>query len=152
MRRILLACLFAGLPLSLSGMLGMAAALTVLELPMKLYPLFAALPVLSGCFAAAFLAGRRRRAHGIGTGALTALLLTAMWYAAAFCLTGHPGLPVLLLSSIPCGICGGICGVNTKLPLPHRHMHRLQAASARAAMLPLLLHRPKQQQDDSSGV
>lgn len=153
MRWIMRAGLFAGVPVSVLCMLGTAAALTVLELPLHLYPVFAAVPVLCGCFAAGHSAGRGRRSHGIGTGTGAALTVTALWYAAAFVLTGRAGIPVILLAALPCGICGGICGVNTKLPLPHRRAHGLRAVRTRAGMLPLLLHRPeeKQQPDPESG-
>ena len=142
---MLRACLFVGVPVSVLGMLAEAAVLTIPDLPQQLYPAAAAFPVLCGCFAAGYAAGRRRRANGIGTGTVTALLLTALWYAAALCLTEHAGKPVLLFAAIPSGMCGGICGVNAALPLPHGRMHGLQRIRIRAAMFPLLLHRPEQQ-------
>lgn len=147
MRWIIRGSLCAGLPVSVLCMLGTAALLTVPDLPLRMYPVFAAVPVLCGCFSAGFSAGRRRRSHGIGTGLACALLVTALWYAASFAATRRTGAPVLLSAAVPCGICGGICGVNTALPLPHRRAHTLQSIRIRTEMLPLLLHRPKNEAD-----
>ena len=96
-----------------------------------------------GCFAAGYSAGKRRRRGGIVCGSMPALLLSAVWYAAACVLAGRLRMPWLLTVLLPAGICGGICGVNTKLPEPRRRPHRLIAARERAVLRPMLLHRPK---------
>lgn len=143
MRLWIRACLLAGMPVTLLGMLAAAGMLTVFDLPLRYYPSAAAIPLLTGCFAAGYSAGKRRRRGGIVCGSMPALLLSACWYAAACLLTGRLRSPLLLTVLLPAGISGGICGVNTKLPEPHRRPHRLIAARERAVLRPMLLHRPK---------
>lgn len=143
MRLWIRACLLAGMPVTLLGMLTAAGMLTVFDLPLRYYPSAAAIPLLTGCFAAGYSAGKRRRRGGIVCGSMPALLLSACWYAAACLLTGRLRSPLLLTVLLPAGISGGICGVNTKLPEPHRRPHRLIAARERAVLRPMLLHRPK---------
>ena len=143
MRLWIRACLLAGMPVTLLGMLTAAGMLTVFDLPLRYYPSAAAIPLLTGCFAAGYSAGKHRRRGGIVCGSMPALLLSACWYAAACLLTGGLRSPLLLTVLLPAGISGGICGVNTKLPEPHRRPHRLIAARERAVLRPMLLHRPK---------
>ena len=143
MRDWIQACLLTGLPVTLLGILSLTGMLTVFDLPLRYYPAAAALPLLTGCFAAGYSAGKRRRRGGIVCGSMPALLLSAVWYAAACVLAGRLRMPWLLTVLLPAGICGGICGVNTKLPEPRRRPHRLIAARERAMLRPMLLHRPK---------
>ena len=143
MRIILRACILAGVPISAAGMLGTAALLTAVELPLRLYPVFAAIPLLCGCFFSGFCAGKSRRHGGVFCGAAAACCLTAMWYLFICFRQERPQLPVLLLITVPAGMIGGICGVNTVQPVPHGRSHRLSAVRARAALFPLLLHRPQ---------
>ena len=123
MRDLIFAVLCSGLPASLLGMLGAAALLTVFDLPFPYHTAAATVPLLSGCFLAAYRAGRRQRRGGLHCGFLAAFLLTALWYAAACILSRRLYLPVILLLSLPCGMLGGVCGVNTRLPVPHRRLH-----------------------------
>lgn len=142
MQIILCACILAGVPVSAAGMLGTAALLTAVELPLRLYPVFAAIPLLCGCFFSGFCAGKRRRRGGMFIGAAAACCLTAMWYMFICFRQAHLQAPALLLIAVPAGMLGGICGVNTVLPVPHGRSHRMFAMRARAALLPMLLHRP----------
>ena len=142
MRIILRACILAGVPVSAAGMIGTAALLTVVELPLRLYPVFAALPLLCGCFLAGCCAGKRRRHGGMFCGAAAACCLTAMWYLFVCFRRESPQAPMLLFAAIPAGMFGGICGVNTHQPEPRGRSHRFFSVRERAALLPLLLHRP----------
>ena len=142
MRTVLRACILAGVPVSAAGMLGTAALLTAVELPLRLYPVFAAVPLLCGCFVSGCCAGKRSRHGGIRCGIVAACCLTAMWFLFLCFRQEHLQAPVLLLPAVPAGMLGGICGVNTRPPVPHGRSHRLFAVRERAALLPLLLHRP----------
>jgi putative membrane protein (TIGR04086 family) len=123
MRAVLFAVLCSGIPASLLGMLTAAALLTAFDLPPAFHLPAAAVPLLIGCFLSGFRSGRMLRSGGLHCGFLAALLLSALWYAAA-CLTAHRLYPpVLLLLSLPSGMCGGVCGVNTRLPAPRRRSH-----------------------------
>lgn len=147
MRVILRCCLLIGLPLSMAGMAAMAALLTASDLPPALYPLMAALPVLTGCLSAAAAAGRILRKGGIRCGAITAALLTGIWYTAVCIGTGELHSPLLLTAALPCGILGGVIGVNRTAPKIRRRQHTLIAARERAIFLPMLLHRPPRRGD-----
>ena len=103
-------CLLTGLPVSLLGILGLAALLSFAELPMQYYTAVAGLPLTAGCFAAGFVSGRSQRRGGGKTGAASALLLFAVWYAADCLYCGSLQSPRLLPVLLPFGICGGICG------------------------------------------
>lgn len=136
MRGVLRAVICWGVPVSLLGLLGTAAVLTALELPLRWYPAAGALPLLCGSFGAGYSAGRRLRRGGWRCGAEAALLLTALWYAADCVICGGLRSPMLLTAALPAGMCGGICGVNTKLPSPHRRMHRAMHVRERMVLLP----------------
>lgn len=143
MKTLFRACLLAGLPVSLLSLAGLAALLTFAELPLQYYAAAAALPLMAGCFAAGFSAGRRLRHGGIRNGSTAALLLSALWYAADCADCGEMRSPALLLVLLPCGICGGICGVNTPLPKPHRRLHGSRRMKEDLKLRRKLLHRPK---------
>ena len=49
----------------------------------------------------------------------------------------------MLLAVLPCGSIGGICGVNTALPEPHRRPHSLRRQREKLCLRKKLLHRPK---------
>ena len=134
MRDLIFAVLCSGIPASLLGMLGIAALLTAVDLPFPFHTAAAAAPLLSGCFLAAYRAGKRQRRGGLYCGFLAAFLLTALWYAAACLFCRRLYLPVLLLLSLPCGMCGGVCGVNTQLPVPHRRPHAAKRLSGQLAI------------------
>ena len=121
MRAVLFAVLFCGIPVSVLGFLAVAALLTAADMPGFVYSISAALPVLTGCLSAGYFAGKQARRGGLRCGLLAAFLLTALWYAAARILFGRCRL-LLLLLTLPCGMLGGVSGVNTKLPLPHRKL------------------------------
>lgn len=144
MRIVLRDALAVGLSVSGAGMLGTAWVLCYLDLPLRYYSAAAALPLLCGCFAAGFSAGRRLRQGGWRCGAFAALLLTAFWYAAACALRGALQSPMLLLTALPGGMCGGVFGVNTPLPEPHRRLHRAERLRQKLRFYPALLHRPRQ--------
>ena len=135
-------CLLIGIPVSVCCMLLTAAALTLPDIPFSLYALFAAFPIMLGCFLSAYFAGKSRRRHGIRTGSICALLLSVCWLTACSLMNGGFAYPLLFLS-VPCGILGGILGVNARLPLPHKRSHTIPAMQKRAAMLPARLHRPQ---------
>lgn len=140
MRHIIRACLLTGLPVSAAGFAGLTVLLTAADLPLRLYPAAASIPLLAGCFCAGFSAGKAARLHGIRCGSLAALLLAALWYAAVCITAGMLRSPMLLCVLLPAGAAGGILGVNTPLPLTKRHSHlpaRLQTGTAL-----LLRHRP----------
>ena len=109
MREIWFSVIFCGIPATVFGMLAAAALLTYIDLSGVYYTAAAAIPLLGGCL----LCGR-------------ALLLTSLWYAAACLLAGRLFVPMLSILTLPCGVIGGICGVNTRLPLPHKRMHTAQ--------------------------
>lgn len=148
MYQILRDCLFAGVPASVLGLLGTAALLTGLDLPLQWYPAAAALPLLCGCFAAGFSAGKRLRRCGWRCGAEAALLLTLLWYAADCLICGVLRSPMLLLVTLPAGMCGGVCGVNTRLSSPRKRMHWAVHLRERLILLPKLLHQPEKYQQE----
>lgn len=131
MRALFRSVLFAGLPVSVFGMLCFAAILTAADLPGSCYHAAAALPLLCGCLLSGFRAGKAIRRNGLRCGLCAAFLLTAIWYAAACILCRRLLLPVLLLLTMPCGMLGGVFGVNTKLPLPKRRLHGAERLSCR---------------------
>jgi putative membrane protein (TIGR04086 family) len=145
MRKILRGCLLSGLPVSLILTAALAALLTAFDLPLLWYPAAAALPLLAGCFCAGFTAGKAARFHGLRCGAAAAFLLCLLWYAAV-CITGG-GLrnPLLMLIALPCGMCGGICGVNTRQPVPRRHSHTALHLRENAVLRRKTMHKPKKQ-------
>lgn len=136
MRKVWRDIFLFGVPISLLGLLGTAALLTALELPLQWYPAASALPLLCGSFGAGCSAGRRLRHGGWRCGAEAAFLLTALWYAADCMLCGGLRSPMLLTAALPAGMFGGICGVNTKLPAPHRRMHRAMHLRERMVWIP----------------
>lgn len=140
MRELLIACLSAGLPVSLLGFAGVTLLLTSVDLPQRFYALAGTLPLLAGCFGAGMSAGRRRRRGGLKNGAFAALLLCMLWYAAACAVLRELRAPVLLLTAWPAGSLGGLLGVNTALPLPGRRSHRRERLRVSCAML--FRHRP----------
>lgn len=126
MREIWFSVIFCGIPATVFGMLAAAALLTYIELSGVYYTAAAAIPLLGGCLLCGRVAGKRLRRGGIRCGLLSALLLTSLWYAAACLLAGRLFVPMLSILTLPCGVIGGICGVNTRLPLPHKRMHTAQ--------------------------
>lgn len=142
MRVILRCCLLTGLPVSVFGLLGIALLLSVTEFSFSVYAAAAAIPILCGCFCAARSAGKHLRRGGMQTGLLCAAVLTGIWYAAVCLCTQQLRMPVLLYAALPCGMLGGIFGVNTKLPRPKPVSHRAIALRAHAALIPGLLHQP----------
>lgn len=150
MKPITEGCFFFGLPVSVLLMLCMAAGLTAADLPMQSYHILAVLPVMSGCFAAGYMSGRRGRRRGILCGLLSALMLCGIWLAAACLLAGRLRLPLWSAAALPCGCCGGVLGVNTRLPMPLPHSHRAAGMQQRFAVFAASRHRPQKQQDSPS--
>lgn len=147
MKPMIEGCLFCGLPVSVCLMLCNAAALTAADLPMQYYGIPAALPVICGCFAAGYMSGRRRRRRGILCGLLSAAMLCGIWFAAACLLAGRLRIPLWSAAAFPCGCCGGVLGVNTRLPMPLPHSHRAAGMQQRLAVLAASRHRPQKQED-----
>ena len=143
MRVIVISLLRTGLPVSAAGFLAAALLLTRTDLPDALLPAIAALPLLTGALLSGCDAARIRRRGGLLTGLCTALLLTAVWFAAGCVLRGRLCVPAVLPAAILCGGAGGICGVNLDAPLPRKRLRMLRFLCIRGKMLPLMLHRPK---------
>ena len=142
MRGILRSCLIVGIPVSVCGMLAAALLLTKLDVSMQHYPFFAAIPLLCGCFFAGLSTGRRQRHGGLYHGLLAAFLLTVLWYLAVFGCTHALHFPWVLFAAIPCGMCGGVIGVNLKAPAIHRPPHRMIGGRERLILRTKLLHKP----------
>lgn len=136
MYEILCAVLFCGIPVSLLGMSALSVLLTAVDLPFAYYSAAAALPLLCGCLTAGYRSGKRLRKGGMRCGILSAFMLIAFWYTAACILSRKVYLPALLLPGLglPCGMYGGVCGVNTRLPMPVRRSHALRSLSFRLAL------------------
>lgn len=134
MFEIILSVLLCGVPVSCAGMLGTAALLTVTDAPYFCFRAGAVLPLLCGAFLAGFRAGKRIRRNGLRCGASAAFLLTLLWYAAVCIWIRRIGVPRLLLLTVPCGMLGGVLGVNTKLPLPQRHSHAASGVPRRLSL------------------
>ena len=150
MRNMIRACLLAGLPVSAACLAGLTFLLTAADLPLRLYPAAAGIPLLAGCFCAGFSAGKRQRLHGMLCGSLSTLLLAAFWYAVSCITAGALRSPALLCILLPAGAAGGVCGVNTKLPLPKRRTHL--PARLRAGTTLLLRHRPRKRADANQNM
>ncbi len=136
MRIMIRSCLLIGLPLSVLGTFGTAALLSRIELPFVYYPAAAAFPLLCGCFASGYAAGKHLRHDGLCCGLTAALLLTGIWYLSVSLLTEQFRIPLLIFLTLPCGMCGGACGVNTALPEPRRRSHGIRHMQITAGMLP----------------
>ena len=137
---ILYAWLRNGLPVSAAGFAASVLLVTAADLPRGMLAAAGALPLLAGCFCAGYTAGRRGRHGGLRCGAGAALLLTACWYAAACWILHQLRSPALFLAAVPAGSLGGVCGVNTVLPEPHRRSHLPERLRICFAMM--LRHRP----------
>ena len=140
MRIMIRACFLTGLPVSAAGLAGLAVLLTAADLPLRCYPAAAAVPLTAGCFCTGISAGRQHRLRGIRHGSLSALLLAGFWYAVSCITAGTLHSPMLLVLLIPAGAAGGVFGVNTGLPLPHRRSHLPERLRTQTALL--LRHRP----------
>ncbi|MCQ2408754.1 MAG: TIGR04086 family membrane protein [Oscillospiraceae bacterium] len=145
-------CFFFGLPISVLLMLCMAAGLTAADLPMQSFHILAVLPVICGCFAAGYMSGRRGRRRGLFCGLLSAAMLCGIWFAAACLLTCRLHIPLWITAALPCGCCGGILGVNTRLPLPLPHSHRAAGMQQRLAVSAASRHRPRKPQESSAQI
>lgn len=145
MREILRGFLCCGLPVSLAGTALMSAALTAADLPLQWYPAAAALPLCAGCFGAGFSAGKAARRNGFRCGISAALLLCLFWYAGVCIMGGSLRSLMLLTVTLPFGICGGICGVNTRQPLPRRRSHTVLRLRENALLRGKTVHKPKKQ-------
>ena len=104
----------------------------------------------AGCFCAGFSAGKRQRLHGMLCGSLSALLLAVFWYAVSCITAGALRSPALLCILLPAGAAGGVCGVNTGLPLPKRRTHLPARLHAGTALL--LRHRPRKRADANQNM
>ncbi len=142
MRAILHGVFLRGIPCSVCGMLAVGLLLTAADFPVRAYPAFAAVPLLCGCFFSGMDAGRRRRRRGLLCGALSALLLTGIWYAAAVILSGKAGAPAVLCPALPCGMTGGMLGTGRRAPKLRRRMHGAVSLRERLRLRLGMLHRP----------
>ena len=140
MREIFFACLRSGLPVSAAGFAAAVLLAVYADLPRGMLAAAGALPLLAGCFSAGYAAGRRGRHGGLRCGAGAALLLCACWYAAACWMLHQLRSPALFVTAIPAGCLGGVCGVTTALPVPHRRSHLPERLRTSFALL--LRHRP----------
>ena len=152
MRDLLRGCFLCGLPVTALLMLCTAALLTAADLPFSCYGAVSAVPLLCGCFAAGYVTGRSRRHHGLHCGFSAALLLSLLRYAAGCVLAGKVCLPLFLLLTLPCGICGGIFGVNTRLPLPKRRSHDAAGIRERMILRSRTRRRPEPQDSSDAAV
>lgn len=135
--------LLRGIPISVTGMLGAAAMLSVLDFPSQGYGILGAVPLAIGTFSAARGAGRRLRRGGIAVGIRCAVLLTGLWYLAAMVWNGHFGRPLLFLLTIPFGIFGGIYGVNQSPKSTKIRAHLLTFLKARIRLIFSGLHKKR---------
>ncbi|MBE6851792.1 MAG: TIGR04086 family membrane protein [Ruminococcus sp.] len=108
----------------LAWMAGGAALLTILLLFMSIPERFLILSAdilwCFGTFQAGRLAGKHARLHGIRTGFLCSALMCGILLAVCIGMDAELSARVGLRSAmlLPAGICGGICGVNTKIKKP----------------------------------
>lgn len=125
--------LLCGVPVSALGIFSAAVLASAVDLPAALLPVLAELPVMLGTFLAAYRAGKRERRRGMRCGLRCGILLSGGWYLLAGSSAGF-GIPVCMLVSVPCGICGGILGVSRPAPAIHRRMHTLRRIPETAAL------------------
>ncbi len=126
--------LLVGLPVSSTGFLVSALIFTYVDLPLRLLPWIAALPVLLGCYAAGRSTARRMRSHGWQNGAAAGLCLSALWYLAGWFAVGRVGFPTLLPAAVLCGMLGGVRGVSMEAPAIRRRAHGLMHLRERAKL------------------
>ena len=143
MRSVLRGVVLRGVPFSVCGMLIAGVLLTAADLPFGAYAGIAAVPLLAGSFFAGMEAGRRHRRNGLLCGGAAGLLLTALWYAAAWLLLHRAGLPAVGLAAVPCGMCGGVTGTGRRVPELHRRLHGAVSLRERLRLRAGMLHKPK---------
>ncbi|MBR5370766.1 MAG: TIGR04086 family membrane protein [Oscillospiraceae bacterium] len=122
MRFVVRSLILRGIPLSAAGMFAAATLFAEIDLPAAVQSALANLPVMFGAWASAFYAGKRLRRGGILCGIYTSLLLSGGWYFFAGCHAGF-GFPLCIVLALPCGIWGGITGVNRPAPAVRRRIH-----------------------------
>lgn len=145
MREVLRGCLRCGLPVSFIMTMLLALLMTAADLPLQCYRAAAALPLCAGCICAGFSAGRAGRRNGLCSGFGAALLLCLVWYAGVCMQGGALRSPRLLLLSLPCGMYGGVCGVNTRQPMPRRRSHTALRLREKVLLRGKTAHKPKKQ-------
>jgi len=94
-----------------------SASIYVLQLPVEISKTLGALSMASGCFAAAYVLGRKKQRHGIKQGilcgaALFLLCLTGSMVFGEVTIGGFFGRLALCAAT---GITGGVVGVNRKV-------------------------------------
>ncbi len=105
-------------------MAGIAALLTILLLFMNVPERFLILAAdviwCIGAFIAGRISGKHARLHGIRIGLLCGLFLCCILLAACVCMDAAITARVWIRCAavLPSGVCGGICGVNTKINKP----------------------------------
>lgn len=142
MKPMVQGCFFFGLPISVLLMLLFAAGLTAADMPMQIYGIIAAVPVMCGSFSAGYMSGRYGRHRGLLCGLLSSAMLCGIWFAAACLLGGRLHIPLWSAAALPCGCCGGILGVNTRLPMPVQHSHTAAGMKQRMAVYAVSRRRP----------
>ncbi len=143
------AAVLLGVPVSVLLFAGNAALYTAIDLPGWMLHILAVMPLTAGSFAAAYAAGRRQRHSGIFCGIRVSLYLIGIWYAVYCMYRGTLCMPKAVLPVILGGIAGGLLGVHREEPVPRRRMHRLIGCREQLRMVPLLLHRPRNEKKDA---
>jgi len=143
MRTVGKMCLLAGIPVSAGLFCCTAALMTAADFPPGAEPAAAMLPLLAGCFVSGEAAARRLRRRALQTGALSALLLTGIWYAAACIILHRLPLPFALLLTVPAGMLGGMTGAARNAPRIRRRTHLVSFLRPRIRLFGAMLHQPK---------
>ena len=132
--RLLVRCvLLYGVPVSAAGFFLSACVFSVLDLPFAVLTGLAAFPVMLGSWCTAAAAARRRRTHGIRCGLLCAGMLSGGWALLSALCTGG-GFPLCILLSLPCGIAGGVFGVNRRSLRIRRRFHAAKRVPRRLSL------------------
>lgn len=132
--RFLVHCvLLYGVPVSAAGFFLFAWVFSVMDLPFAVLTALASFPVMLGAWCASAAAARRLRARGIRCGLLCAGMLSGGWALLSALCTGG-GFPLCILLSLPCGLAGGVFGVNRPAPGIHRRFHAAKRMPRRLSL------------------
>ena len=123
-RTVLKTLVLVGMPVSAGVFMILTAAVRYADLPDAVFPMLAELPILCGSALTGSAAARRCRHGGLWLGAVSAVLLTALWMAVSAVLYEIPRTFVVFVASVPVGMLGGVCGVNRPAPAVRKRAHR----------------------------